>query len=121
MQSKFILILGLAGLAACYFDSEEALYGQKPEQCDSAPIRYSEQVQSILQRNCYGCHSAGSNIGNLLLDSYTAARNVAKTGALLGSVRHSPGYSPMPKGAPKLRECDIRALQTWVDDGMPNN
>jgi len=117
---SFLLVV-LLGLSACYYDSEEFLYGITPVQCDPTPVQFSAQVTGILQRNCYACHSVGSNLGNLLLDSYSGVRDAAKNGSLMGSVRHEGGYDPMPQGAGKLSECDIQALQTWVDDGMPNN
>lgn len=117
--SFFIAIT--ASISACYYDNEEFLYGDNPTTCDPAPIQYSVQVSSILQKNCYACHSTGSNLGNLLLDNYTGVRNAANSGALLGAVNHKAGYSAMPQGAAKLLDCDIQALQTWLDDGTPNN
>lgn len=117
----FLLAAAIGGITACYYDSEEALYGIMPEQCDQTPVQYSVQVVNILQQHCYACHSVGSNLGNLLLDSYTTARDAGKDGSLMGSVRHLGGYSPMPQGVSKLSDCDIQTLQTWVDDGMPNN
>lgn len=111
----------LASLSACYYDSEELLYGITPENCEITTVKYSAEVKNILQNNCYACHSVGSNLGNLLLDNYTAARNAANNGSLLGSVNHQAGYSPMPQDAPKLLSCDIQALQTWLDEGTPNN
>ncbi|MDX1940202.1 MAG: hypothetical protein SFU99_06590 [Saprospiraceae bacterium] len=117
-----IIIATIAGFSACYYDSEELLYGNTNEQCDTITVvTYSVHVANILQKNCYACHSQGSNLGSLLLDSYTTARNAANNGSLLGSVNHKAGYSAMPQGAPKLPTCDIQALQTWLDEGTPNN
>lgn len=107
--------------SACYYDNEEELYGDTSNECEVTAVRYSVEVSSILQKNCYACHSTGSNLGNLLLDSYSTARSSAISGTLLGTVNHRPGFSPMPQDAPKLSDCDIQALQTWVDDGTPNN
>ncbi|MBK7872661.1 MAG: hypothetical protein IPJ74_19275 [Saprospiraceae bacterium] len=127
MQFKQILISGIliamiASLSACYYDSEEFLYGVTTQECDTITVvTYSAHVSSILQKNCYACHSQGSNLGNLLLDSYTTARNAANNGSMMGSVNHKAGYSPMPQGAPKLSSCDIQSLQAWLDDGTPNN
>lgn len=111
----------ISGLSACYYDNEEELYGATPTACEPGEVRYSVQVRNILSKNCYACHSTGSNLGNLLLDSYTSARNSASNGSLMGSVRHAAGYSPMPQGAAKLLDCDIQTLQKWVDAGTPNN
>jgi mono/diheme cytochrome c family protein len=118
----FMLLFSIiVGLPACYYDNEEVLYGTTTAQCDTAPIQYSVQVTSILKKNCYACHATGSNLGNLLLDSYSSARSATTNGSLLGSVNHKSGYSAMPQGAPKLSSCDIQALQTWLDNGTPNN
>ena len=127
MKLKYLLIGGFfiaiiaTSLSACYYDNEETLYGDTAQPCDPGPIQYSVQVSSIIQQNCYACHSTGSNLGNLLLDSYTGTRNTAKDGSLLGSVQRKSGYSAMPQGAAKLLDCDIQALQTWVNEGTPNN
>lgn len=117
--SFFIAIT--VSISACYYDNEEVLYGDTSAQCSTDAVKYSVQVVSILQKNCYACHSTGSNLGNLLLDSYTSARSATTNGSLLGSVKHAAGYSPMPQGAAKLSDCDIQALQTWLNDGTPNN
>lgn len=126
MKLKHILIGSFfiaitVSISACYYDNEETLYGDVTQQCSTETVKYSVQISSILQKNCYACHSTGSNLGNLLLDSYTGARNAVNNGSLLGAVNHKAGFSPMPKGAPKLSDCDIQALQTWLDDGTPNN
>lgn len=127
MQRKQILIGSLllvvmSSFSACFYDNEEYLYGITPNaNCELGDVKYSVQVVSILQQNCYACHSNGSNLGNLLLDSYTTARSAAINGSLMGSVKHQAGYSAMPQAAGKLQDCDIQALQTWVDAGTPNN
>lgn len=115
------LIMLITGLSACYYDNEEELYGITTSDCNLEEVKYSVQVQSIISTNCYACHSTGSNIGNLLLDSYNSLRSSATNGSLMGSVKHAAGYSAMPQGAAKLKDCDIQALQTWVDAGTPNN
>jgi hypothetical protein len=39
----------------------------------------------------------------------------------MGTVNHATGYSAMPKGGGKLTDCEIRQLQTWIDNGTLNN
>ncbi len=121
MLTGVFLIALITGFSACYYDNEEALYGATPSDCNLGEVKYSVQVRSIISTNCYACHSTGSNLGNLLLDSYNSVRSAANNGSLMGSVKHAAGYSAMPQGAAKLEDCDIQALQTWVDAGTPNN
>lgn len=126
MKFKKIFILSfvitiMVNISACYYDNEEDLYGDTPADCSTEVIKYSVQVTGILQKSCYKCHATGSNLGGILLDSYNSVRSTATSGLLLGVINHAPGFSPMPQGAPKLSNCDIQALQTWLDNGTPNN
>jgi mono/diheme cytochrome c family protein len=120
LRASLLSVL-FTGTWACTYNNEEDLFDKEPTDCNLGEVKYSVQVKSILQKNCYACHSTGSNIGGILLDNYTNVRNTATSGLLLGVVNHAPGFSPMPKGGGKLANCDIEALQTWLDNGTPNN
>ena len=37
------------------------------------PVKYNRDVKPILADNCFGCHGAGKQKGNLRLDTYEAA------------------------------------------------
>ena len=109
----------LTGISGCYYDKEELL-NPGFATCDSAAIKYSTTVVSILTASCYSCHSNSPN-GGVRLDNYNDVRTHALSGRLYGAISHSPGFVPMPQGASKLSECKIQSIKKWIDNGAPNN
>lgn len=89
--------------------------------CDTNTYTYSGAVQPMLAKNCYGCHSSSAPSGGIVLDDYTDVKAIATAGDLLGAIRHEQGYSAMPQGANKLKDCEIRQVEKWAEAGMLNN
>ncbi len=111
-------------ITACYYDSEEFLYPEINNQCDTSNVTFSDAVQPVLSQYCYSCHSnttAAALGGNIKLEDYSEVKIEADNGRLLGAIDHSPGYSAMPKGAGKLNDCSISLFRIWIDNGAPNN
>jgi uncharacterized membrane protein len=106
-------------LCNCYYDNEEALYGV--EVCSEETATYSGSVSAIIENNCLVCHSQSENSGGITLETHAQVKAHAERGALLGAVSHSGGFSPMPKNAPKLSDCDISAIRMWIEGGAQNN
>ncbi len=110
-------------VTACYYDSEEYLYPQLGNPCDTANVTFSLSVKPLLQSYCYGCHSNSTSSlgGNIRLEDYADVKIRADDGSLYGSISHSGGFSTMPLGAAKLQDCKIALVQKWIDTGAPNN
>jgi hypothetical protein len=89
--------------------------------CDTTNVMYSADVVPILKANCYSCHGDGQLSGGVNLDTYENVKIQADNGALLGSITHAPGYSPMPDDLPKLPDCNINIIRAWINNGTPNN
>jgi len=107
-------------LSSCYYDVAEELYPDKPV-CDTTNITFTDHVLPIINANCTSCHSGQAAAGNIRLENYNDISAAANNGSLLGVIRHEPGWSPMPKGGGKLNDCDIAEIETWVNQGAPNN
>ena len=101
---------------SCTKDSMESL-----NPCDTVAITYSGAIQPVLEASCYGCHSGSSPQGGVSLDSYDAVRVVAMDGRLAGTVNYEPGYPPMPQRQPQLDSCKLYYINTWIEQGAPNN
>lgn len=117
-----VLAISLALFSSCYYDKEDLLYGTTT--CNSTGSTFSATVLPIMNTRCNACHSsnaAASSGGGIVLDNYNSVKTYVTNGKLLGSINHSPGYSPMPKGATKLSSCDIAKINDWVNSGAPNN
>ena len=59
--------------------------------------------------------------GGILMGNYAADKAMAVNGKLYGSVSYASGYSPMPKGANKMTNCQLALVKKWIDSGPPNN
>ena len=113
----FVACLSL--LMGCYYDNEEAIYGT--ETCPDETPTYSERVSVIIEVNCLICHNASVASGGIVLATYQDVKRQIDNGNLIGAITHNNGFSPMPKNAPKLRTCDILAIQTWANNQALNN
>jgi len=121
---KAILIVLIIFITGCYYDNEEKLYSEVSTSCDLNNVTFAATVKPILQASCFACHSnsnATSSGNGIRLENYTDVQNLAKNGKLMGVVRHSSGYLPMPDGGGKLSDCEINQLQKWIDNGTLNN
>lgn len=120
---KITLILLMAVISGCYYDTEERLYPKISSPCDDTVVTFSSTVTTILH-SCQTCHSnsnATSSGGGVKLENYADVVKLVNSGKLMGSIRHDNGYIPMPQGGGKLSDCEISQLQKWVDNKTPNN
>ena len=113
------------GLISCALVGEETTAAYEPMQF------FRSQIQPILERRCYDCHShEHDGEGELFLDSkmgwQTGGENgpVVKPGDLKNSpliqaVRHLDSDSAMPPKK-KLPPVEIAMLETWVLLGAPD-
>ncbi len=114
--SFFILI------SSCYYDSEEDLYPDTDLECDTENVTFNDEIVSLLDNHCWACHSnnnAAAFGNNLRLEDYDDVNTSAEE--ILGSIKHDPSYSPMPKNGGKLRPCLINQFDAWMKKGTPEN
>ncbi|MBM3759324.1 MAG: DUF1549 domain-containing protein [Acidobacteria bacterium] len=100
MQVATLLILGL--------------YAQSPD--------YERDVQPILKRNCYGCHGAAQQLGELRLDAKGPASKSIKAGDPTGSelyrrIANIGDQALMPMGGKQLPADQIATIKRWIEDG----
>jgi hypothetical protein len=118
---KIFFILSMGCLNGCYYDIDEELYGTGGP-CDASNVTYAVTVSGILQQyGCKGCHSGVSASGGVRLDNFNDVKTQIANGRLWGSINHSSGFSPMPKGGNKMLSCDINKIKAWIDAGSPDN
>lgn len=113
-----ILLLALTG---CYYDKESELYPAPV--CETTDIKYSTVIKPILSANCAtpSCHGSSNPGGGYDLTTYNGVKVVVDNGELMGSITHASGYVAMPKDGPKLPDCQITQITTWVNAGALNN
>ena len=104
----------------CYFDKEGILYPDlncKP----SVNPSFSKDIMPILNARCNNCHSGSFPSGNIKLETYDDVMKRVSNGSLMGSIRQTGGFSPMPKNSSKLSACDIQKIADWIAMGSLNN
>lgn len=115
-----ICLIGLSALQSCYYDNEEELYGAAVD-CGLGNLSYTEDIVPILDRFCYECHDDFNQLGGITLEGHSNVIPHVESQALLGSIKHDPGYSAMPDNAPKMDFCRIEAIEIWIAEGALDN
>jgi mono/diheme cytochrome c family protein len=115
------LVLGLLVTTqqSCYYDNEVYLYGSPP--CDTSAVTYALSIEPVITARCFPCHKADVGDGGVVVEGYDALLAYVSDGSLLCVVKHEAGCSAMPKNSSKLTDCQISQLETWINQGAPNN
>ena len=89
--------------------------------CADSNVSYQNNVQPILEANCYECHSSAVGTNGVILDNYTDLKDWIDAGYVIPQINHVAGAAQMPYGRPKLNPCKIETIEKWVAEGMLNN
>jgi hypothetical protein len=124
-MKKLILIAGLAMVVAgCYNDKYEELYpAVGTVTCDTTNVTYTTDIKPIFTAKCntVGCHDASTMASGYNFTTHAGTQPAALNGRIVGCVNWASGFSPMPKGAPKLSDCEIKKITRWVNQGALDN
>ena len=122
-----ILLLGAVALlgnaAGCTYANGDQAPIVVPCDATSQTVTYAGVISPIFDTNCRQCHAsnvASISGGGIALGDYQSIKRYGIDG-LLGSIEHTPGYLPMPKGRAKMAECDIIRIKVWLAAGALNN
>jgi hypothetical protein len=113
---SLVLIIGLTN---CSYDNREEL--AKQEECNIEEVTFSGDIQPLLSQKCGACHGSSFPEAGIVLIGYEQVTKQIANGKLIGTITHTPGFSPMPKNSSKLSQCEIQSVQTWIDNGALNN
>jgi hypothetical protein len=111
------IVFPISSSQSCVSNNEEELYGIKP--CDVSDVTWVSKISEIMQQNCVMCHGPVIAYRGVRHDSYASEMIVVNDGRLRGVVNHLPGYAKMPKDRGKLPECELKLINTWLDNGAP--
>ncbi len=118
MKRLALIIFISLFIASCYYDVEEELY---PNGCGTGSITFTSTIVPVLKNNCYDCHSSSNVQGGVILEGYANVKTYVSNGKLLSSIKHDGNSFAMPQGEPKLSDCLINKIETWINNGAPNN
>jgi hypothetical protein len=86
-------------------------------------IDFAAEVRPILEKSCYGCHGAKSQMGGLRLDAKESAMRTVQTGkpvaesSLYARVAGLGDQPRMPMGGKPLPPDQIDAIKRWIEQG----
>ena len=89
--------------------------------CDTTSFKFSADIQPIMNSWCVGCHSMTNAGGGYDLSNYSGIVNSISNNKVVGSIKHTSGYSAMPQNGNQLSGCQISKIQSWINEGFPNN
>lgn len=122
-MKNLLSIFGLVVIisVSCTKESKEELAGGG-NNCLPDELSYAGDIQPIFNNSCAfsGCHSSNFPSNGIDLTDHAGASAVSST-LLLNAIKHEGGASPMPQGASKLDDCSISKIETWINDGKPDN
>jgi len=119
VASGIFFMCFLWGSISCTFHSEEELYGI--DDCDTTVVTWEHPIRDILATYCVDCHNEDLAYNGVRHDVYELELIVVNDGRLNGVVNHLPGYPQMPYQRPKLPDCELLLINTWVERGAPEN
>ena len=130
-KSRLLSVISLGILlASCSKSNEEDLGGttpggnNPPATCVTTNMQYSVHIAPLIQTNCFACHSnttSSTSGAGFSLEGYNNLKAKVTDGRLLGAITHAAGFVAMPQGGPKLSDCNINRIKSWIDAGAPNN
>ena len=125
MKGKFLLVGIIASsfvfyLSGCQKESADRL-SVGNDACDTTGVRYSTQIVSILQDNCYTCHTGTNSFSGIDLSTYAGLKTHVDNGDLVSAVTHDGRVTPMPYQLPMLPACEVSTIVAWVHQGAQNN
>ncbi len=117
-----IIFVTVILVTSCTKENEENLQSKINQPlCDTLNMTFAKDVLPIITLNCYSCHGNGNIQGGMNLDGFARIKRQVDNNLLLNVIKHSPGYSQMPQGQPRLAQCDINKIEAWVNRGALNN
>lgn len=89
--------------------------------CDTLNVGYASTIAPIMQLRCDGCHGANNPDAGISLTNYAQISDEAINGTLLDAIKDQNGAVAMPYNASPLSDCDIRAIEIWIENGALND
>ncbi|MCX6206802.1 MAG: hypothetical protein NTZ19_11185 [Bacteroidetes bacterium] len=98
--------------------------GAGSKACDTSSFNYSTVINPLIQSFCVSCHgatTASSSGAGIDLSNYAKLLPYVTNGRFFGSINHSAGFSPMPKGGAQFSTCQITQVKKWIAAGAKND
>ena len=134
-NTVLLLLILAAAFSGCYYDNVEELNLLSSDRAcydtsATLALNYNTNVKWIIEASCgtvgaqgNSCHGSNSTT-TFPLTTYTEIKNCVNDPfkTFLLDIKQTPdANSPMPKGGGKLTDCQIKVIERWINQGMPEN
>lgn len=86
-------------------------------------VSFASDVLPIFIQSCgtgNNCHGDPSAADGKIYETYAGAIAVPDA-TTLGSIKHEPGFSPMPRRFPQLTAEQVGTIEAWINGGKKND
>ena len=109
-----LLIFGI--FCSCEYNNREEMFPELSYSCDLLRNKYSNNILSIIEAQCIGCHQNPSPSGNVSFESYETVADIIKYGSLIDRITRNPSETGfMPKSGSALSSEDLEAFITFKE------
>ncbi len=119
-KTRLMLALSML-LGGCYYDNEEELYPSPTTSGGDTTVvvKYSSDIEPLINQHCYGCHSAASYqaVGKVNLEGYANAKSAAQKPKFVQCVRWEQGCNMPPSG--RLPADQLQKIERWISQNFP--
>ncbi len=116
---SFLLVAICILLIGCESENIEEYF--EDVECPTGDVSFQADVRPILDSHCMACHNSLAQLGGVVLETHDDVLFWIENERLLGSIKHLPGFFPMPQAGTMLDDCSIDQIEAWIESGAPNN
>lgn len=110
----YIFSIAVMFLFSCTFDNEQEYFN---DACITTNLTYGSLT--YIFNICSQCHNDVSTYRTgIEMDLYQSVVKSINTGLVMPAIKHEGDYQ-MPYNLSKLPDCDIKKIEAWINDGMP--
>ncbi len=122
MKYLFLTILSLSLIVVACKKDQAPIVNPIPEGDCVEVVSFSQTVQPLIEQGCAttGCHDMQTHESGFDFSGYQNISLLMEP-TIIGSIRHDPGFAPMPFGAPKFDDTSIQKIECWIAQGKLNN
>ena len=120
MKSKYFITIAIASLVlGCSYNSEDDL---TEEIIIEDFVTYDDNIKSIIDNNCIGCHSNPPvNGAPMPLTTYDDVKEAVEDRDLIERISTTDAGFVMPFGGPRLPQNIIDLVIQWEEEGLREN
>lgn len=114
IKTTFIIALAALIVGSCYYDNEEELYQNFPQDCDTQTLTYTIDIKSIVDVNCTVCHSPS---GGFLPHLNTYQAMLSNEFGVTDRINRPLGDASLMPPTGQMNSCNIEKINQWYLQG----